>query len=132
MLRELRRNGPKFKDIIDGSLRVLVEHVHAQHDHFMFIARERGAGPLVVREAIAHQIQLCENELAMDLARLPGPDAWSSRDLEVLSNLIVSQVVATAEQILTNGPELEPAILDRARTQLRMVLVGALNWQSRG
>ena len=51
--------------------------------------------------------------------------------LEVLSNLIVSQVVATAEQILTNGPELEPVIVERARTQLRMVLVGALNWQSR-
>ncbi len=130
MLRDVRRNGPAFDDIIDSSLQVLVEHVHAQRDHFSFIARERGAGPLVVREAIAHQIELFERELAMDLARLGETDSWSSEDLQVLSNLIVSQVVTTAERILASRPEAEPAIVDRARVQLRMVLVGALNWKS--
>ena len=130
MLRDVRRNGPAFKDIIDGSLRVLVEHVHAQRDHFMFITRERGAGPLVVREAIAHQIELFERELAMDLARLPETASWSSEDLQVLSNLIVTQVVATTEQI-TSRPDAEAEVVARARVQLRMVLVGALNWRSR-
>src|ERR1700742_2109017 len=43
MLRDVRRNGPAFDDIIDSSLRVLVEHVHAQRDHFAFIARECAA-----------------------------------------------------------------------------------------
>ena len=66
----------------------------------------------------------------MDLARLPGTEPWSSEDLQVLSNLIVSQVVATAEQILASRPEAEEQIVERARTQLRMVLVGALNWRS--
>ena len=131
MLRDVRRNGPAFQSIIDGSLEVLLDHVHAQRDHFAFIARERGAGPLVVREAIAHQIELFERELAMDLARIEGPDRWSSEDLQVLSNLIVTQVVATAEQILSSRPEAEAAIVERARVQLRMVLIGALNWKSR-
>lgn len=131
MLRDVRRNGPAFQSIIDGSLEVLLDHVHAQRDHFAFIARERGAGPLVVREAIAHQIELFERELAMDLARIEGPDRWSSEDLQVLSNLIVTQVVATAEQILSSRPEAEGAIVERARVQLRMVLIGALNWRSR-
>jgi hypothetical protein len=131
MLRDVRRNGPAFDDIIDNSLDVLVEHVHAQRDHFHFIARERAAGPLVVREAIAHEIELCERELAMDLARIPGTETWSSEDLQVLSNLIVSQVVATAERILASSrPQAEQQIVDRARTQLRMVLIGALNWKS--
>ncbi len=132
MLRDVRRNGPAFEDIIDSSLQVLVEHVHAQRDHFQFIARERAAGPLVVREAIAHQIELFERELAMDLARIPGTEPWSSEDLQVLSNLIVGQVVTTAEQILASRPEAEGQIVERARTQLRMVLVGALNWRSQG
>ena len=132
MLRDVRRNGPAFKDIIDSSLRVLVEHVHAQRDHFAFIARERAAGPLVVREAIAHQIELFERELAMDLARIQGTEPWSSEDLQVVSNLIVTQVVATAEQILASRPEAEAAIVERSRTQLRMVLIGALNWHSPG
>jgi AcrR family transcriptional regulator len=130
MLRDVRRNDPALDDIIDSSLRVLVEHVHAQREHFRFIARERAAGPLVVREAIAHGIELFERELALDLARLPGTDRWSSEDLQTLSNLIVNNVVATAEVIVASGPEAEQAVVERARTQLRMVLIGALNWRS--
>jgi AcrR family transcriptional regulator len=130
MLRDVRRNDPALEDIIDSSLRVLVEHVHAQREHFRFIARERAAGPLVVREAIAHGIELFERELALDLARLPGTERWSSEDLQTLSNLIVNNVVATAEVIVASGPEAEQAVVDRAQTQLRMVVIGALNWRS--
>jgi hypothetical protein len=39
-------------------------------------------------------------------------------------------VVATAEVIIASGPEAEQAVVDRTRTQLRMVLIGALNWRS--
>lgn len=131
MLRDVRRDAPAFDRIIDRSLDVLVEHVHSQRAHFGFIARERAAGPAVVREEIRHQIELFERELATDLARLPGTDTWSADDLQVLANLIVTSVVATAEQIITTRPELEAGIVTRARTQLRMVLIGALNWQSR-
>ena len=58
---------------------MLVEHVHAQRGHFAFIARERAAGPPVVREEIRHQIELFERELATDLARLPGTGAGPPR-----------------------------------------------------
>ncbi len=86
-----------------------------------------------MREAIRHEIELCERELATDLARLPGTDTWSAEDLRVLSNLIVTAMVATAEQIMVvaGRPAAEKQIVENARTQLRMVLVGALNWQSR-
>ena len=86
-----------------------------------------------VREAIRHEIELCERELATDLARLPGTETWSAEDLRVLSNLIVTAMVATAEQIMVvaGRPAAEKQIVETARTQLRMVLVGALNWQSR-
>ena len=72
------------------------------------------------------------SELATDLARLPGTDPWSAEDLRVLSNLIVTALVATAEAILSAParPDAEKAIVETARTQLRMVLVGALNWRS--
>jgi len=86
-----------------------------------------------VREAIRHEIELCERELATDLARLPGTDTWSAEDLRVLSNLIVTAMVATAEQIMSAAGRAaaEKQIVDGARTQLRMVLIGALNWRSR-
>ena len=132
MMRAVRRDDPAFDEIIDRSLDVLVEHVHAQRGHFAFIARERAAGPPVVREEIRHQIELFERELATDLARIPGTGDWSPEDLQVLANLIVTSVVATAEQVIHARPDAEDRIVARARTQLRMVLVGALNWRSRG
>jgi AcrR family transcriptional regulator len=138
MLRDIRREDPatgslRLAKIVDRSVETLVEHVHQQRSHFLFIARERAAGPLSVREAIRHEIELCERELATDLARLPGTASWSAEDLRVLSNLIVTAMVATAEQIMVavGRPGAEKQIVETARTQLRMVLVGALNWQSR-
>jgi AcrR family transcriptional regulator len=133
MMREIRRGDPSFADVVDRSITILVDHVHQQRAHFLFIARERAAGPPAVREAIRDQIELFERELATDLARLPGTDAWSGEDLRVLSNLIVTAMVATAEAILraAGRPDAEKELVEHARTQLRMVLVGALNWRSK-
>jgi len=133
MMRDLRRGDPALADVVDRSVSVLVTHVHQDRAHFLFIARERAAGPPAVREAIHHQIELFERELATDLARLPGTDSWSGEDLRVLSNLIVTAMVATAESILgaAGRPDAEKELVEQARTQLRMVLVGALNWRSK-
>ncbi|WP_244929375.1 TetR family transcriptional regulator [Nocardioides sp. W7] len=133
MLRDIRRGEPSYADIVDRSVDILAEHVRREHAHFAFIGRERAAGPRQVREAIRHEIELCERELATDLARLPGTAPWSAEDLRVLSNLIVTAMVATAESLVAAGPraDLEKQLTETARTQLRMVLVGALNWRSR-
>lgn len=138
MLRDIRRGDPSggvpsLGNIVDQSVETLFEHVRQQRSHFLFISRERAAGPPAVREAIRHEIELCERELATDLARLPGTESWSAEDLRVLSNLIVTAMVATAEQIVVAAgrPAAEKQVVETARTQLRMVLVGALNWQSR-
>ena len=117
--------------IVDRSVDVLVEHVRGQHQHFAFIVRERAAGPLSVREEIRRQIELFERELATDLDQLPGTDPWSAEDLRTLSKLIVGAMVSTAEALLSAPASHEKAIAETARTQLRMVLVGALNWKSR-
>ena len=139
MLRDIRRGDastgtPSLASIVDRSVETLQGHVRQQRSHFLFIARERAAGPPSVREAIRHEIELCERELATDLARLPGTDGWSAEDLRVLSNLLVTAMVATAEQIMeaAGRPDAEKQIAENARTQLRMVLIGALNWRSRG
>ncbi len=134
LLRELRHTaGEDAGTIIDGSVAVLVEQVRQDHAHYGFIARERFAGPAGVRDAIARGIELAERELATDIAHLPGTDAWSERDLEVLSELIVGSMVTTAERLLGTEPgsPAEERIAEAARTQLRMMLVGARNWRSR-
>ena len=132
MLRDVRQGAPAFNWIIDSSIDVVVEHARAHRAHFGFIARERGAGPPVVREEIRHQIELFERELAADLARLPGTDTWEQEDLQVLANLIVTSMVSLGEQVITATGQAEEQIVWRARRQLRMVLIGALNWRSGG
>jgi AcrR family transcriptional regulator len=130
MLRDVRRGDPDFGDIVDSSVTILVDHVHRQRAHFLFIVRERTAGPPAVRAAIRHGIELFEHELATDLARLPGTSEWSAEDLRVLSNLIVTAMVGTAEALAIAGPNAEAQLTRTARTQLRMVIVGAINWRS--
>ena len=133
MLRDVRRSSqePSFTEIVDASVEVLVEHVQAQRGHFLFIARERAAGPPAVRERIRHEIELAEQELAADVASLPQVTTWSDADLRILSNLIVMTMVATAEQLVAAGDRrAEERVRDNARSQLRMVLIGALQWRS--
>jgi AcrR family transcriptional regulator len=133
MLRDVRQvDDPSYRKIIDRSVQVLRQHVQHQHDHFSFIARERVAGPPAVRAAIRHQIELVERELAADLARLTDPAYWSTEDLRVLSDLIVNSMVITAEALVNARPGAQDAIVEQARTQLRMLLVGALRWRSEG
>jgi AcrR family transcriptional regulator len=133
LFRDVRRNARADKDIVDGSIDALVDHVHRRHDHFGFIARERVAGPRSVRGAIRREIELCERELATDLALMTGTDTWTAKDLHVLSSLFVTVLVATAEQILsTSRPEQEEQIVATVRTQLRMLLIGVYQWRSEG
>ncbi|WGL51293.1 TetR family transcriptional regulator [Nocardioides sp. BP30] len=133
MLRAVRQ--PEALDslvgVADASVDVLVEHVHAQRAHFAFLARERGAGPATVREAIRREIELCEHELATDLARLTDAGTWSARDLRAVSGLIVMLMVAGTEELLAARREQEAAVAETTRTRLRMVLIGVLHWQSR-
>ncbi|MFT4265412.1 MAG: TetR family transcriptional regulator [Nocardioides sp.] len=131
MLREVRRPEGDPAGVIemaDRSVRILAEHVAAHRRHFAFIARERASSPGPVRDAIRHEIDLCELELAADLARIPGPQSWSNDDLRALSGLIVAMMVTTAEELIAARPEQVGALTEVARRQLRMIVVGAIHW----
>jgi AcrR family transcriptional regulator len=136
MLRDVRRGAAadleSLTQVTDRSVDVLVDHVSRGRSHFLFVARERVAGPPPVREAIRHGIELFERELATDVARIPGTEGWSTDDLRTLSRLIVSSMVTTAEEMVhaAGRPGAAAQVEADARTQLRMVLVGALNWRS--
>lgn len=130
MVRDVRQGNPSLGRVVDRSVEVLVEHVRTDRAHFGFIARERSGGSAVVRDAVRREFQLFERELATDLARLPMEN-WSGDDLRTLSNLIVGAMITTADEILRSDERDLPEIRVRARTQLLMVIVGAVNWRSR-
>jgi AcrR family transcriptional regulator len=130
MLLDVWRHAPEYRDFIDDSLPIVAQHVREHRAHYAFIARERTAGPPRVREAIRREIDLITRELAADIARSGAAEHYSSADIGLLADLIVSFVVITAER-LVDDPDSEAHTLAQARTQLRMLLVGALNWRSR-
>jgi AcrR family transcriptional regulator len=130
MIRDVRRGNPSLEQIVDRSVQVLDEHVRGQRAHFSFIARERSGGSAPVRNAVRHEFALFERELATDLARLPM-DHWSAEDLQVLSHLIVVAMIAVAEEILESPERERDAINARARTQMLLLIIGAVNWRSR-
>ncbi len=133
VIREVRRGNPELSGVIRNSVAILTQHVHTDRTYFRFIARERFGGVPVVRQAIRHELELFERELATDLARLPNLETWTAEDLRVMANLIVNSMVSTAEDILDAPPErpgVEREIVRTAEKQLRMIVVGAANWRS--
>jgi len=131
MVRDVRQGDPQPREIIARSVDILFEHVTAHRDHFAFLVRERTSGPAPVRNAIQHQLELFERELAIDLARIPAPQ-WSAEDFQVLANLFVGVMVnnVTALVNLPAGDPGEKAVRERTEKQSRMVVVGALKWRS--
>jgi AcrR family transcriptional regulator len=121
-----------FLAVVDNSVNALVTHVPKAERHFRFIARERLAGSIPVREAVRHQLELIEHELATDIARVPGAGRWSGDDLRILANLLVNAMLSHAEELALAGgrPDVVRRIEGVARRQLHIVLIGALNWDS--
>ena len=135
VLRDLRRE-MQIDRVISDSVAILARHAIERRDHFLFIGRERVGGLPAVQDAIRHELGLFERELAMDVGRLTGgTDRWSHEDVQILSNLIVKSMVETAVELITlppNRPDLRAHVVAAAETQLKMVVVGALNWRSSG
>ena len=61
-----------------------------------------------MREAIGHEIDLITRELVTDIARSGAAEQYSSTDIGLLADLIVSFVVTMAER-LVDGPRLRGA-----------------------
>jgi len=96
--------------------------------HFRFIGRERYGGVTVVRDAITREPRLFEQELATDLAGMPGLERWGAEDLRLLAGLFVNLMVSAGGDMVS--PEAEDPAVRRAleqtlRHQARMIVVGA-------
>jgi hypothetical protein len=74
---------------------------------------------------------LITSELATDLARFPGLNAWSTPDLNILASLFVNSMILIAEA-LEDAPD-AAAVEEIKRTavqQLQMIVVGIAGWRS--
>jgi AcrR family transcriptional regulator len=133
MIRDAQRDPNVLDNILDESARVLVEAVRQNKSHFGFVSRERVGGSPAVREAIRHELDLFVSELAVVLARLPNIETWHSDDVQMVSRLFVRNMVAHAEELAEDPSSrsgLEERITQRARREMRLIVIGFRDWRS--
>jgi AcrR family transcriptional regulator len=135
-LRAVRAGITESDEIARRSIDLLAREVRAHREEFRFIARERYGGMSPVREAIRAQLRLFSDELATDL-RIGNTAAasvlarWDHDDVRMLTDLIVDHMVGTAAAILDvppGQPAAERRVIDAARRQLRLIVVGGRHW----
>jgi AcrR family transcriptional regulator len=133
MLRSARAGRLDPNRVIESSVDMLIDGVNERREHWRFIGRERSSGVTVLRYAIRTEIRLITSELAIDLARFPGLNTWSSEDLNILASLFVNAMIVIAEAI---EDATDPPAIDEIRRvaikQLRMIAVGVAGWRSEG
>ncbi|WP_216208633.1 TetR family transcriptional regulator [Amycolatopsis aidingensis] len=133
MIRSARRDPQTYQDIIRASVRTLHEHVRAHESHFRFLIRERYGGPEVVRRAVGTELRLFASELAVDLARFEYLREWSTEDLHLIADLIITAMQASVEELIEAVPrdeETDEQIVRTAQKRLRLIVLGVPNWRS--
>jgi AcrR family transcriptional regulator len=133
MIRTARDDVTSYAGLISASVAILFEHVRAHEDHFRFLTRERygGAGP--VQHAIAAELKLFATELAVDLARFDNLREWSTEDLHMMADLIVTAMLSTVVELTEARPrdaETDERIVRTARKRLRLIVLGAASWRN--
>jgi AcrR family transcriptional regulator len=131
VIRGARQGVTDPDEIVRRSLDVLAGYVGTHREHFRVIAREKFGGVTKVREAINAQLRLAAGELADDLAILPDFAGWNRADLEMLTGLLVSQMLLLAATLLdvpADRPEEAERVIEVARRQLQLIIVGRRHW----
>lgn len=131
MLRGARAGKLDPTRVIESSVDILIDGVQQRREHWRFIGRERSSGVTVLRYAIRTEIRLITSELAIDLARFPGLQSWSSEDLNILASVFVNAMIVIAESLEeTTDPATIAEIKRVAVKQLRMITIGVAGWRS--
>lgn len=130
LMRELRSGDRPTEHMIDDSVAAVLADVRSHRAHYGFIVREEAAGVAEVQQAVRHELELIQRELATDLARLV-PD-WPHDDIADLAHLAVGVLVITVREILMGEGDrtVEDTAAARAVRQLHLILAGARAWRA--
>jgi len=128
---ELGQGSSDPDESVQSTLDVLATYVGSHQGPFRIIARERSGGVAPVRRAIGDRLRQATEELADDLARLPGYEDWRRDDITMIAGMFVNHVVQLASALLdvpADQPEEARRLLSLARRQLHLIVVGRRHW----
>src|SRR3981189_272076 len=104
MIRAARSDPRRYPHIIRASVRTLHEPVRAHENHFRFLTRERYSGSGPVQRAIGIELKLFSSDLAVDLARFENLRDWTTEDLHMMADLIVTAMFSTVMERVEAPP----------------------------
>ncbi|HEX6448729.1 MAG TPA: TetR family transcriptional regulator [Trebonia sp.] len=131
VIREARQGSSDADESVRCTLDVLAAYAESHQGPFRIIARERSGGVAPVRRAIRDKLRQATEELADDLARLPGYEDWRRDDITMIAGMFVNHVVQLASTLLdvpADQPEEAGRLLSLARRQLHLIVVGRRHW----
>lgn len=134
-LREVRRNEFELGGLIEASTRIFLDAVQANHNQFLFLAREQYGGSQAVRQALGELRQLITDDLAADLRLMNRLPQLDDAALGVLSDLVVKTVFATLPELIDPpAANLPPHLQPEAKItqQLRFIMIGGKHWRGLG
>ncbi|WP_374382182.1 HTH-type transcriptional repressor FabR [Pseudomonas fluvialis] len=134
-LREVRRNEFELGGLIEASTRIFLDAVQANHNQFLFLAREQYGGSQAVRQALGELRQLITDDLAADLRLMNRLPQLDDAALGVLSDLVVKTVFATLPELIDPPAANLPSHLQpeaKITQQLRFIMIGGKHWQGLG
>lgn len=133
MMRDVRREGLPSEHMIRGSMATYFNYVRENRTYFLFIAKELYGGTATMRQAIRREIRLFVSELAMDMARFPFLKDINVEDLQMMSGLVVNNVIALTQEMLeldSDDQAGQDDVLRTAEKQLRLIYFGIGHWRS--
>ena len=134
-LREVRRNEFELGGLIEASTRIFLDAVQANHNQFLFLAREQYGGSQAIRQALGELRQLITDDLAADLRLMNRLPQLDDAALGVLSDLVVKTVFATLPELIDPpAANLPPHLQPEAKItqQLRFIMIGGKHWRGLG
>jgi hypothetical protein len=106
---------------VERSLGLVVRYRHDHESHLRFVVRERDGGLRRVRRAMARELRLMADELAVDLAAVPALAGWSREDRRALAGAITDTVLRLGADLLEADPDDQAAMVERTGRRLRLL-----------
>lgn len=131
LIRAARAGLTDPDEIVRGSLDLLVGYLDSYRERFRVIAREKYGGVAPVRRAICAKMGRAAEELADDMGALPHFSEWRRDDITMLADLFVNHMMLLAATLLDVPPDQHDEtqrIVDVARRQLQLIIVGRMHW----
>lgn len=130
-IRQVRHNELEVGGAIDASVRIFLDHVEANRQHFMFLAREQFGGSPLVRQAITNVYRQFASDLRADLADMSRLKHLDREDLAILSDLLIKTVFSSLPDVLDQLENPGSAAFDPQSAlvhKLRFIMIGAKQW----